>query len=192
MSQRVLLIAGAGVAVIAILLWLLLAPAPQTPVGDGPALDVPPTPTPAPEHRVMLLFVGADGMLHPELRSAPLPDEVHERIKTVMAELLAENDAGNLTEKQLGYARRIHRAASEMRALLDEKLASEGRRLTAEEAVLDPAEILGLAVELVADGVTLVAAHQAAERLLLAIQGEDHQLLVGALGRQTDRAGRAQ
>jgi hypothetical protein len=89
MSQRVLLIAGAGVAVIAILLWLLLAPAPQTPVGDGPALDVPPTPTPAPEHRVMLLFVGADGMLHPELRSAPLPDEVHERIKTVMAELLA-------------------------------------------------------------------------------------------------------
>ncbi len=38
----------------------------------------------------------------------------------MMAELLAENSPGNLDDKQLGYARRIHRAASEMRALLDE------------------------------------------------------------------------
>jgi hypothetical protein len=89
MSQRVLLIAGAGIAVIAVLLWLLMAPAPQAPVGEELPLDAPPTPTPAPEQRVMLLFVGSDGMLHPELRSAPLPDEVHERIKAVMAELLA-------------------------------------------------------------------------------------------------------
>jgi germination protein M len=37
----------------------------------------------------MLLFAGTDGLLHPELRSAPLPDEVHERIKVVMGELLA-------------------------------------------------------------------------------------------------------
>ena len=89
MNNRVLLIAGAAVAVTAALFWLLLAPAPQQSVEQELPVDAPPTPTPAPEQRVMLLFVGADGMLHPELRSAPLPDEVHERIKTVMAELLA-------------------------------------------------------------------------------------------------------
>lgn len=38
----------------------------------------------------------------------------------MMAELLGENSPGNLTDKQIGYARKIHRAASEMRALLDE------------------------------------------------------------------------
>jgi germination protein M len=47
-----------------------------------------PTPTPAPEQRVILLFTGGDGMLHPELRSVPLPEEVHERIRVVMDELL--------------------------------------------------------------------------------------------------------
>lgn len=38
----------------------------------------------------------------------------------MMAELLADNRPGNLTDQQLGYARKIRRAASEMRALLDE------------------------------------------------------------------------
>ncbi len=38
----------------------------------------------------------------------------------MMAELLADNRPGNLTDKQLAYARKIHQAASEMRALLDE------------------------------------------------------------------------
>ena len=32
------------------------------------------TPTPAPEQRVILLFAGRDNMLHPELRSVPLPE----------------------------------------------------------------------------------------------------------------------
>jgi germination protein M len=35
-------------------------------------------------------------MLHPELRSVPLPDEVHERIRVVMNELLAGPTASRL------------------------------------------------------------------------------------------------
>jgi hypothetical protein len=65
MNNRVLLIAGAAVAVTAVLLWLLLAPAPQQSVEQELPVDAPPTPTPAPEQRVMLLFVGSDGMLTP-------------------------------------------------------------------------------------------------------------------------------
>ncbi len=62
----------------------------------------------------------------------------------MMAELLAENSPGNLNDKQLGYARRIHRAASEMRALLDEVsvLAKiEGGRLELFPGELSPSEL---------------------------------------------------
>jgi germination protein M len=87
MNWRVGLIALAAVGSVALLLWLLQGGSPQ--VEQVEILDVIelPTPTPAPEQRVILLFAGSDGMLHPELRSVPLPDEVHERIRTVMNEL---------------------------------------------------------------------------------------------------------
>ena len=89
MNWRVALIALAAVAAVALLAWLLQGGKPQ--VEQVEVLDVVelPTPTPAPEQRVILLFAGRDNMLHPELRSVPLPDEVHERIRVVMSELLA-------------------------------------------------------------------------------------------------------
>jgi hypothetical protein len=89
MSRRVIWIALAAVAAIALLVWLLVVPAPRQVQQQTLPVETAPTPTPAPEQRIMLLFVGSDGLLHPELRSAPLPDEVHERIKVVMGELLA-------------------------------------------------------------------------------------------------------
>ncbi len=89
MNRRIILIAIAVVAVVALLIWLLTGKPPQ-PVAEQvlPELVLP-TPTPAPEQRIILLFGGSDGLLHPELRSVPLPEEVHERIKIVMHELLA-------------------------------------------------------------------------------------------------------
>ena len=89
MNWRVALIALAAVAGVALLAWLLQGGKPQ--VEQPEVFDVVelPTPTPAPEQRVILLFTGRDGMLHPELRSVPLPEEVHERIRVVMSELRA-------------------------------------------------------------------------------------------------------
>jgi germination protein M len=92
MNWRVALIAAAGVAAVALLVWLLQGEAPvEVQLDVLPVAEIPeiPTPTPAPEQRIILLFTGADGMLHPELRSVRLPDEVHERIQVVMNELLA-------------------------------------------------------------------------------------------------------
>jgi germination protein M len=89
MNWRVALIAVAAVAAVALLVWLLQGGTPRAALqGAVPVEDIP-TPTPAPEQRIILLFTGADGMLHPELRSVPLPTEVHERIHVVMRELLA-------------------------------------------------------------------------------------------------------
>ena len=88
MNWRVALIALAAVAAVALLVWLLQGGKPRVEevlVFEAEAL---PTPTPAPEQRVVLLFAGGDGLLHPELRSVPLPEEVHERIRVVMNELL--------------------------------------------------------------------------------------------------------
>jgi hypothetical protein len=89
MNPRVALIALAALAAIALLVWLLTAGGPQRAEQDVAALDELPTPTPAPEQRIVLLFVGADGLLHPELRSVPLPEAVEQRIRVVMHELLA-------------------------------------------------------------------------------------------------------
>ena len=89
MNWRVALIALAAVAAIALLVWLLQGGKPQVEQAEILDVVVLPTPTPAPEQRVILLFTGQDGMLHPELRSVPLPEEVHERIRVVMDELLA-------------------------------------------------------------------------------------------------------
>jgi len=61
MNWRVALIAVAAVAAVALLVWLLQGGTPRT----------------------------VQQETHPELRSVPLPEEVHERIHTVMRELLA-------------------------------------------------------------------------------------------------------
>jgi len=89
MSRRVLWIALAGAVVAALLAWMLLGgrgarrpPAAVVAVEEA-------TPTPAPEQRILLLFTAADGLLHPELRSVPLPADVQERARVVVRELLA-------------------------------------------------------------------------------------------------------
>jgi germination protein M len=89
MHRRVVFIALAALAGVALLVWLLTAGSPQQVQENLLPAEALPTPTPAPEQRVILLFAGGDGLLHPELRSVPLPAEVHERIRVVMTELLA-------------------------------------------------------------------------------------------------------
>ncbi len=89
MHRRVVFIALAALAGVALLAWLLTAGNPQQVQDEMVPVEALPTPTPAPEQRVILLFAGGDGLLHPELRSVPLPAEVHERIRVVMTELLA-------------------------------------------------------------------------------------------------------
>lgn len=89
MQRRIIWILAAVAVVVSVLLWLLTSSTPRRSQLDSQPTDAPSTPTPAPEQRIMLLFAGQDGLLHPELRSAPLPDEIHERIQVVMHELLA-------------------------------------------------------------------------------------------------------
>jgi hypothetical protein len=90
MNRRVFWILVAAAVSLALLVWVLFGPGRQI-VIPGEVIEVGalPTPTPAPEQRVMLLFGGRDGMLHPELRNVPLPAEVHERIRMVVQEVLS-------------------------------------------------------------------------------------------------------
>ena len=95
MSRRVLLILVAALVAVAALVWVLRSgPSRTAPQPETAELRIPPTPTPAPTQRIMLLFAGADGQLHPELREVPLPAEVHERARVVVRELLAGPTAG--------------------------------------------------------------------------------------------------
>lgn len=90
MSRRVAWILVAAIVLFAVLAWLIFGAGAR--IGsrsDVTEVGAFATPTPAPEQRVMLLFGGDDGMLYPELRSVPLPAEVHERVKTVVLEVLA-------------------------------------------------------------------------------------------------------
>jgi hypothetical protein len=89
MNKRVLLIVAAAAVSLAILGWLLFGGGWRGGPSDVVEISDLPTPTPAPEQRVMLLFGGADGMLHPELRSVPLPAETHEKVRVVVLEVLA-------------------------------------------------------------------------------------------------------
>ena len=95
MNQRVFwIVAAAGVS-LALLVWVLFGSGRQVITRQEVIeIDALPTPTPAPEQRVMLLFGGSDGMLHPELRSVPLPAEVHERVRVVVLEVLAGPTGG--------------------------------------------------------------------------------------------------
>ncbi len=98
MQRRVILIALAALAGVALLAWLLTGGSPRQAREELVPAEALATPTPAPEQRVILLFAGNDGLLHPELRSVPLPAEVHERIRVVMTELLSgPRNRGQLT-----------------------------------------------------------------------------------------------
>jgi len=95
MSRRVLLILLAAVVAVAALVWVLRSgPGRAARQPETAEQRVPPTPTPAPTQRIMLLFAGDDGRLHPELREVPLPAEVNERARVVVRELLAGPTAG--------------------------------------------------------------------------------------------------
>jgi len=90
MSRRVFWILAAAVVSLALLAWVLFNPRSHLITREEVTeIDALPTPTPAPEQRAMLLFAGSDGMLHPELRSVPLPAEAHERVRMVVLEVLA-------------------------------------------------------------------------------------------------------
>jgi len=88
MSWRIILIIAAAVVVTAVFAWLLVGRNPAPATSDPGVVEALPTATPAPEQRVVLLFPAADGLLHPELRVIPLPNEVVERVRVVMNELL--------------------------------------------------------------------------------------------------------
>lgn len=89
MIRRLLLIVAVLVALAAIAFWALRPGgfARKTTASLTPAPA--PTPTPAPETRVMLLFPGTDGALHPELRTVPLPAELNQRVRVIVSQLLA-------------------------------------------------------------------------------------------------------
>ncbi len=89
MNRRLAWIAVGAAVVAALLAWLLLGGG-RVPTQPTAVIAVePPTPTPAPEQRILLLFTADDGLLHPELRSVPLPADVQERVRVVVQELLA-------------------------------------------------------------------------------------------------------
>lgn len=97
MNPRILLIALATIAAALVLAWLVFS-------GDGPVVvpsdvtraEAVANPILAPEQRIVLLFEGSDGRLHPELREVQLPADVHERARIVVGELLA-GPTGGLT-----------------------------------------------------------------------------------------------
>jgi hypothetical protein len=89
MNRRTLIIGLVAVGAALLLGWLLLGGGRSlTRRIDVTPMDELPTPTPAPEQSIVLLFTGSDGRLHPELRPVPLPEEVDERVRVVMSELL--------------------------------------------------------------------------------------------------------
>lgn len=90
MNRRAaIILAGAAITVAALLWLLVIAPPPSRPAGDVVEVHAAPTPTPAPEQQIVLLFGGHDNLLHPELRSVPLPTDLHARIRVLVSELLA-------------------------------------------------------------------------------------------------------
>jgi len=89
MNLRLIVILLAGLAVGCLLAWLLVAGTSEVvPVPEVVSAQPTPTPTPAPEQRITLFFAGEDGLLHPEIRTVPLPEETTARIRIVFDELL--------------------------------------------------------------------------------------------------------
>lgn len=91
MKGRLILIVLAGLTVGALLAWILVNGASIVKPVEvvAPEAELQPTPTPAPPQRITLFFAGNDGLLHPEIRTVPLPEEPAARIRVVVNELLA-------------------------------------------------------------------------------------------------------
>lgn len=95
MNRRAALVIAAAVASVVLLAVLLLLPGGPAPPPDAEVdHQPPPTPTPPPEQRIVLLFPGGDGLLHPELRTVPVPLEPASRARVVVTELLAGSVSG--------------------------------------------------------------------------------------------------
>jgi hypothetical protein len=95
MNRRAALIIAAAVASVVLLAALLLLPGgPAPPVEVDVVHEPPATPTPPPQQRIVLLFPGADGRLHPELRTTAVPVDPVGRARVVVTELLAGSASG--------------------------------------------------------------------------------------------------
>jgi hypothetical protein len=83
------------VASVVLLVVLLLLPGGSAPPVEVVAEETPPaTPTAAPQQRIVLLFPGVDGRLHPELRTTAVPVDLAPRVRVVVTELLAGSGSG--------------------------------------------------------------------------------------------------
>lgn len=90
MKFRLIIILAAGLAIGCLLAWLLVTGTTHVvAVEEALPAEPPPTATPAPEQRITLFFAGSDGLLHPEIRTVPLPEETAARIRAVIKELIA-------------------------------------------------------------------------------------------------------
>jgi hypothetical protein len=98
-NARIIGIAVATVVAVALLAWLLTRPQPAPTIAPTIALPVPvdpdaPTPTPVPEERIVVLFAGSDGLLHPELRSVALPVQLGDRVRAIVDQVLTGPSGG--------------------------------------------------------------------------------------------------
>jgi len=98
-NARILGIAIATVVAVVLLAWLLTRPQPAPTVTGPVPIPVPvdpdaPTPTPVPEQRIVVLFAGSDGLLHPELRSVALPPQLIDRVRAIVDQVLAGPESG--------------------------------------------------------------------------------------------------
>ena len=96
MNRRAILVVAALVILAGLVWWALRPGGGPRPAPTPVSAEAVETPTPAPEQRVMLLFPGADGRLHPVLRTVALPAELDERARVVVLELLAGPGRGGL------------------------------------------------------------------------------------------------
>lgn len=96
MKTRLVLILVSGLLLVFTLAWLLLSRNPHLqPASFERSMVELPTPTPPPPQRAVLLFVGSDSLLHPEIRNIPLPTELDLRVQRVV-EALLEGPKSNL------------------------------------------------------------------------------------------------
>ncbi len=89
----VLLVLGGLVLLLSWLFYFRHLPVEKSTV-TAQEIEIP-TPTPAPPKKAILLFAGADGLLHPEIRQLALPAERDLRIRNLV-EALLEGPRGSL------------------------------------------------------------------------------------------------